>query len=279
MKISEINPFVRYARKNEKGFTSAKMLSSDHRIFCVCEGEARLHLKNEEYTLGRGTVVYWRSGTAYTVIPCENAVIAGCNFDFTQENKDIYSPVPPVSADKVCHLIEKVMFSDFDGFNDFIILENAYMLVNKFIKLADEYEGRELYFEETCSALLKEILTACARLSVTANNSKPANLAQEVLLYIRTNYDRKLDNAVISEHFGYHPNYLNSLVLQRTGTSMHRYLLNYRMNKAIEILQTTTMPISKIAELVGMPDIKHFSKTFINIVGHPPSYYKNTEFK
>ena len=56
--------------------------------------------------------------------------------------------------------------------------------------------------------------------------------------------------------------------------SLHKYVIGYRMNTAISLLQSTDYSISKTAEMVGMPDIKHFSKCFKNVTGNTPSYYK-----
>ena len=46
------------------------------------------------------------------------------------------------------------------------------------------------------------------------------------------------------------------------------------MHIAVALLQSTNMSIREVAEKVGMPDIKHFSKCFKKFIGHSPSQFK-----
>ncbi|MBQ4110004.1 MAG: helix-turn-helix domain-containing protein [Clostridia bacterium] len=279
MKLYEINPFVRFARNNEKSFFNTKMTAADHRIFFVFNGRASITLNSECFEVEKGDIIYWHSGCTYAVKTFENAEFSGLNFDFTQNNNHITAPFAPTSITKAENTLEQFNFEDVEIFNSYFVIKNGFSLAGKFSEIVEEYEKREIYFNERCSAILKDILTFCARFSAISHNSKTSRLAQEVLLYIRNNYKTGITNDIIAAHFSYHPNYLNNLILQHTGTSMHRYLLNYRMNKAVELLQTTSFSITKIAEEVGISDIKHFSKLFKNTVGVPPSYYKKYNLK
>lgn len=274
MKLHEINPFVRYARREEKGFLPQQLLACDHRLFYLREGRIRLQVNGQVYSPEQGSLIYWRAGSPYLVTECENAQLIGCNFDFTQKHRQLSAPITPVACDVFSGVLEKAEFTDCKGFQNVMILEKAYSLGDRLEQLVEEYEKRELYYAQICSAILKEILVTAVRLSETGHTGKSAQLAQEVLRYIRTHYREEITNGSIAAQFGYHPNYLNSLILQHTGTSMHRYLLNYRMNRAVELLQNTTLSITAVAEAVGLPDMQHFSKCFKKIVGYPPSYYK-----
>ena len=150
-----------------------------------------------------------------------------------------------------------------------------FVLENRFLEIAEEYDNMQIYYAQKCSAILKDILISCLRFSETDHNSKSANLAQQILVYLRDNYTDNITNSDIGIHFKYHPNYLNSLVQLHTGKSMRRYLMEYRINKAINLLLSSELSITEIALLVGIPDIKHFSKTFKNITGFPPSVYRS----
>ena len=46
------------------------------------------------------------------------------------------------------------------------------------------------------------------------------------------------------------------------------------LHMAVVFLQSTTLSIGEVAEKVGMPDIKHFSKCFKKIIGHSPSQFR-----
>ena len=279
MKLYEINPFVRFARNNEKSFFNTEMTAADHRIFFVFNGRASITLNSECFEIEKGDIIYWHSGCTYSVNNFENAELTGFNFDFTQNNNHITAAIAPTTVSDAGMPLEKTDFEDTEIFNSYFVIKNGFSLAGKFSEIVEEYEKREIYFNERCSVILKDILVFCARFSAISHNSKTSHHAQEVLLYIRNNYKSGITNDIIATHFNYHPNYLNSLIIQHTGTSLHRYLLNYRMNKAVELLQTTSFSITKIAEEVGISDIKHFSKLFKNTVGVPPSYYKKYNLK
>jgi len=279
MKLSEINPYVRFARNNERSFSGNKMVAPDHRIFCVIGGRVRISICGKVFDVEKGDIIYWHSGIDYNISAFEDAGVCGFNFDFTYANSHVSSPVAPCAASEGCKAFEDVSFEDVEMFNSYFVIKNAFSLTEKFSEIVDEYERRELYYSERCSAILKDILLCCARFSVTSHDSKSARIAREILHYIRINYKSDITNLTIAKHFNYHPNYLNSLIILHTGTSMHRYLLNFRINKAIELLQTTTWSVTKVAEEVGFSDMKHFSKLFKSTVGFPPGYYKKNNMK
>ena len=66
-------------------------------------------------------------------------------------------------------------------------------------------------------------------------------------------------------------------MVAHTGLSLYRYVLKYRINRAIDLLQTTDMPAFEIAERVGFKDYNHFLKYFKNNRLHHPQLSDLTE--
>jgi len=97
------------------------------------------------------------------------------------------------------------------------------------------------------------------------------NTADLIIDYIHQNYDKPLTNKAIAETFSFHPNYLNRLLISYTGTSLYQYILSVKVNKAFEMLQTTALTITDIAQALGFCDISHFSKLFKEKTGYSPS--------
>lgn len=58
------------------------------------------------------------------------------------------------------------------------------------------------------------------------------------------------------------------------GLSPQSYLSGMRMNKAMELLSSTDMPIEKIAKSVGIPDTSYFSRVFKKHCGTSPGAYR-----
>ena len=60
-----------------------------------------------------------------------------------------------------------------------------------------------------------------------------------------------------------------------TGESPNQYHLNLRLNKAKDLLSTTTLNINQVAELTGFDSVFYFSKLFKKKNGKSPKYYRS----
>jgi YesN/AraC family two-component response regulator len=73
--------------------------------------------------------------------------------------------------------------------------------------------------------------------------------------------------------------YLSTLFKKEMGISFTTYLIDYRINRAIEILQEKSLPLNIVAELVGYSNYAQFSKIFKSRKGVSPSEYIKTNKK
>jgi AraC-like DNA-binding protein len=58
------------------------------------------------------------------------------------------------------------------------------------------------------------------------------------------------------------------------GETPHRYLQRRRVERAMELLRETDLPVIKICLDVGFNSLGTFTRTFRAIVGEPPSAYR-----
>jgi AraC family transcriptional regulator len=61
---------------------------------------------------------------------------------------------------------------------------------------------------------------------------------------------------------------------QETGVTPHRFLVQTRMRRALELLRDTARPVTEIALDVGFPDLSNFINTFRRSVGCAPSRFR-----
>ena len=80
---------------------------------------------------------------------------------------------------------------------------------------------------------------------------------------------------IISEEIGVSPNYLSSLIKKTTGSSLVEILTKKRIEKAMELLESTTLKIYEIAEKVGFADPHYFGISFKKMTGCTPTEYAN----
>jgi two-component system response regulator YesN len=68
--------------------------------------------------------------------------------------------------------------------------------------------------------------------------------------------------------------YLSRLFREEVGESFNEYVTSLRMDKAIQLLQTTNMKVYEVAEQVGIPSYRYFSVLFRNRTGVAPTDFK-----
>ncbi|NHN30665.1 response regulator transcription factor [Paenibacillus agricola] len=68
--------------------------------------------------------------------------------------------------------------------------------------------------------------------------------------------------------------YLSRIFREEVGESFNEYVTSLRMDKAIQLLQTTNMKVYEVAEQVGIPSYRYFSVLFRNRTGVAPTDFK-----
>jgi len=95
-----------------------------------------------------------------------------------------------------------------------------------------------------------------------------------VIRFIEENGDRQLSLNEIALSINVSPWHLCRLFRMGTGTSVNQYLLNLRMQKAKELLETTCLRVKEIMNQVGIRDESHFARTFKKLFGVSPSQHR-----
>ena len=68
--------------------------------------------------------------------------------------------------------------------------------------------------------------------------------------------------------------YLGKLFARYMNVSPGNYINIYRINRAIELMETTSLTLTEISGRIGLKDSQHFSKLFFHIIGMTPSAYR-----
>ncbi len=102
----------------------------------------------------------------------------------------------------------------------------------------------------------------------------PETYFEHALQYIQLNFGENIRIQDIADYIGITRSYLHHLFNKKENLSPQKYLLNYRMAKAKELLSTTDIRITDIASAVGYADSLAFSKIFRNHTGLSPSAYR-----
>ncbi|MFA5027209.1 MAG: helix-turn-helix domain-containing protein [Candidatus Methylomirabilota bacterium] len=115
-------------------------------------------------------------------------------------------------------------------------------------------------------------LTQCvARLLAARWPVDPVRRAQR---YLQDNLVKPLDLAALAGAIGLSEGHLRRLFRQHLGITPRRYLLEARLQRAGELLQTTAHAVEWISGEVGFRSSARFAKVFRRFFGHSPSEHR-----
>ncbi len=86
-------------------------------------------------------------------------------------------------------------------------------------------------------------------------------LIHDMLNYIEQNY-ADITVQKLSEMLKYNADYLSKLCIKKTGLSISQIIQKIRMEKALELLESTQLSVDEISRLVGYNNIGFFYKKF-----------------
>lgn len=92
-----------------------------------------------------------------------------------------------------------------------------------------------------------------------------------VMRYISEHYYEDISLSDLARVAHISVNYLSTLFKKEVGTCFKTFLVQFRINKAIDILNEKDIPLREVADLVGFKDYAHFSKMFKKVTGKAPS--------
>lgn len=183
-----------------------------------------------------------------------------------------------LSSDK--HLFEFFLNPQINEFSEEYIqlkFEDTFSVRNLLELMIVEYAHQK----DDTQAILRP-LTLALLMEVARDYKKSApqegklSLAEQIVKYIGENFDHcSLQD--IASHFSYHPNYLSGLLAKELGKTFSEILLEQRMERAVALMQGTTLPNSEIAALLGYSNSSNFYKAFREYYGIPPREYLKKE--
>ncbi|WP_019244218.1 MULTISPECIES: phosphoenolpyruvate hydrolase family protein [Bacillus] len=91
--------------------------------------------------------------------------------------------------------------------------------------------------------------------------------------YIHVNYMEEINLYEISKILNLSRSYLSTLFKKEVGLTFTEYLIEFRLNRAIEIMNKKNLPLHIVAEMVGYPNYSQFSKIFKKHKGLSPNKY------
>lgn len=272
MLLQEINPFLRYAQRFLYDHPSETKCPADCRILYVIDGKGTLLIDGTAHPLAPGTLALINAGFIYRLDVEGHMEMIALNFDYNFQRSDISVFLDPVTPEEAAQ-VRTESIEDCAALSSPLILQEMFHLQGTLEKIIGVFQTQRLYFREEAACLMKELLITLAR-STLLSHSKTNAIANQLIRYLQENYREELTSDLIAARFNYHSYHINRIMRSATGTTVHKYLINYRISVSKNLLGNTTMSIEEISAEVGFKNVSYFSNSFKKVVGCSPSTYR-----
>jgi AraC family transcriptional regulator len=91
---------------------------------------------------------------------------------------------------------------------------------------------------------------------------------------LTANTDETVLIADIARACGFSRQYFTKAFKAATGLTPHRWLQQHRVEMAMQLLGTTSLPIAEIAIECGFADQSHFTRVFTQLAGSSPGNWR-----
>ena len=136
-------------------------------------------------------------------------------------------------------------------------------------------KGEAMEYFEDCAR--RRLETGVAELDDSMKSvvsKKRRRSLEQIKGYIRLNYSKSITLQELADQVEMSRTYLSSLFKNVTGMTLWSYIMSVRMEKAADLLKTTSLKVYEVAFQVGYDSNVHFTQVFKEYFGVSPVEYR-----
>ena len=139
--------------------------------------------------------------------------------------------------------------------------------------MAVEYAEKQSDSGQILKSMLQTLLLEIARrYKLQKTSIQRQSISEKIFAFMDDNSDA-VTLKTVAAHFGYHPNYISSLIHKETGRTFSGILTEKRMSRAVLLMKNTTLSLEEISAMLGYSNHSNFYKAFKTYYGTTPREY------
>lgn len=236
-------------------------------IYCT-SGNYKIIVNNEPYLLSEGMLVFIPGFTPHEAVACENggwALLIEAGPVFLQQ---YYDRISKIEIPEICMSTrESPQYREIKAVIEEIIRERE-----------NPTRGSDLIIQGSVAKLFGLFLNMSSTddLSDTGKDNATIGNIEKVLDLVHHCYSEKISVDTAADVAGYGKSNFCKIFKNSMGISFHKYLNNYRVERAKFYLKHTDMTVLNIAESTGFSDSKTFCRVFKEVTGKTPKEYSRS---
>lgn len=226
----------------------------DYQLIYVSRGRLLAELRGKEITIseGHGLIYIPYEKQYYTFLKKEAPETYWIHFNGN-------------AMDEVMRDLHKIEGQIF-AVKDRILFENVFHRLLKCYVANDKTES---------NGLLLQMLSLLENEANKDENEMESRI-KAVALYIFKHYSEKIEIKDLADQVHLSISRFSHLFSDTMGISPHRYILQRRIERAEEMLRSSSLTVNEIALSLGFSSQAHFYHAFLKVVGMSPVAYRNS---
>lgn len=269
-------PFIVYHSvlpKDMKGFPLH--WHEEMEIIYVIEGNINITIQNNEYTVHKNEIALIAPESIHSIRQHndEHAVYFNILFRFSMLSGGEEAICKKKYLDPIYER-KFIMPEYLDDSNP--IKSELEPLINNLTDINwPDGNKNELLIKARLLEIMHIIKNHCKKAQGDEKNANEVNRKiKKSLIYLETNYHENITIAQIAKVSNFSESYFSKLFRQLTGSSFTRYLKDYRLERAAQMLRNSDSRVSDVAFLVGFNNLSYFTRAFKTKYKINPKAYK-----
>lgn len=249
---------------------------TDMELIYVHDGQAQFHIDYDYFNSEKGDIILIRPNALHSIHPIGKKYhfMDAINFHLDLLG---YSTLDYASINYLQPLYNGQL--DFDR----VIKphQTGYTEIRKLLIEAMEIGyNRENYFELELKSKLLSLLGLLFKYGYVHSKEQTHDAYRReekirtIIDYINAHYQEELTIDHLASICNYSPTYFMNFFKKNLGVSCMDYLISYRLRKATELLQHSSLSILEIASEIGFTNLSNFNRQFKKAYHMTPSHYR-----
>ena len=269
-------PFSMYKESGEGRIVSSRSHKTSMEIVEVTSGAVMVQIGTELVAAGEGDFLYIPPAMTFRVdAATDYAAVRGMIFDMS------------IIEANLENFDSEIFYMFYVQSKNKITVFGADHPVNPTLKRFmqesyDEYSEKEICYKLPIRANIYHMMTALLRYYCGSKNELDRMIYHNVLRlrpvinYIDEHYKEKIYIEELSAMINVSPDYFTKMFKESIGKTPIDYINGMRVNSAMELLCTTEMPMTEIADSIGFCNPNYFHKIFKQYMLTSPLAYRKS---
>lgn len=158
----------------------------------------------------------------------------------------------------------------------YMMLENASYIEQAYMACHDEIYAYEIIARQYLTMVLLEVLekSNITTLSYSKSEYIEDERIKQLMFYLKSHYDEQVTVKDLADYANISEREVQRCFQRNLKETPIQILMKYRLMKACELLGTTTLTVTAIANMCGFLDASYFAKTFKRMLKMTPAAYR-----